>query len=289
MPRDAVKGTWLVTAGYLIWGLLPLYWKALESAGAEMVLAHRIVWALVFTTGFVFALRLWPEIRQAFTDLGSVLRMIAGAALISVNWWIYIWAIGAGHVVEAAMGYYINPLLTVLLGVVFLGERLSALQTTAFLLAAAGVLVMALGLGSFPYVAFGLALSFASYSLLKKKTRLGALASLQMETLFSVPLALVLLLPAGGFFGSSPDATQIVLLVIAGPVTAVPLWLFGAGTKLISLTRVGFLQYITPTMTLLLGLFAFGEYFDVWRAVGFAGIWLGLTVFTFDSVRRARA
>ncbi len=287
--RTAARGTVLITFSYVLWGMLPLYWKALEAAGAELVLAHRIVWALVFTTALTLSLRLLPELKKAFSSLADVLRMIGGAALISVNWWLYIWAIDAGYVVETALGYYINPLVSVLLGILFLRERLTVAQTVAFALAAAGVVVMLVGVGQFPFIAFGLALSFGAYGLLKKKSSLTALTSLQMETLFSLPLAVVLLVPQHGFFGTTPPWWQIVLLVVAGPVTAVPLWLFGAGAKRISMTRVGFLQYISPTITLLIGLFVFGEAFDGWHAAAFGCIWLALAVFTFDSVRRARA
>jgi chloramphenicol-sensitive protein RarD len=288
MSSSLTRGTWLAAASYVLWGLLPLYWKALESAGPELVLAHRIIWALVFTTALVLIFRLLPEIRQAFSRAANVWRMIAGAALISANWWLYIWAIDAGYVVEAALGYYINPLINVLFGVVFLKERLNRFQIAALSLAAVGVLVLLFGLGKFPIVAFGLALTFGAYGLLKKRSSLTALTSLQLETLFSLPLSVVLLI--WGAHGSQPSPWwQPWLLVLAGPMTAVPLWLFGAGAKLIPLTRLGFLQYLSPTITLLIGLFVFGETFDGWHAAAFSCIWLALVVFTFDSVRRARA
>jgi chloramphenicol-sensitive protein RarD len=288
MSSSLTRGTWLAAASYGLWGLLPLYWKALEAAGAETVLAHRIIWALVFTTGLVFAFRLLPEIRRAFSSVTDVLRMIGGAILISANWWLYIWAIDAGYVVETALGYYINPLVSVLFGVVFLKEKLTRWQIAALALAAAGVLVLLGGLGKFPFIAFGLALTFGAYGLLKKRSGLTALASLQLETLFSLPLAVILLLWGTHGTGAEPW-WQPLLLVLAGPMTAVPLWLFGAGAKLIPLTRLGFLQYLSPTITLLIGLFVFGEPFDGWHAAAFSCIWAALAVFTFDSVKRARA
>lgn len=288
MSSSQTRGTWLAAASYGLWGLLPLYWKALEAAGAETVLAHRIIWALVFTTGLVFAFRLLPEIRRAFSSVTDVLRMIGGALLISANWWLYIWAIDAGYVVETALGYYINPLVSVLFGVVFLKEKLTRWQIAALALAAAGVLVLLGGLGKFPFIAFGLALTFGAYGLLKKRSSLTALASLQLETLFSLPLAVILLLWGTHGTGTAPW-WQPLLLVLAGPMTAVPLWLFGAGAKLIPLTRLGFLQYLSPTITLLIGLFVFGEPFDGWHAAAFSCIWAALAVFTFDSVKRARA
>ena len=289
MSRPLSRGTWLVASSYALWGLLPLYWKALEGVDAQVVLAHRILWALVFTTVLVVVLRSGKEVLGLFRDRRKVLRMVGAAALISVNWWLYIWAIDAGHVVEAALGYYINPLLSVLLGILFLKEKLTKLQGAAFALAAVGVVVMALGVGRIPYVALGLAFSFGFYGLLKKQAPVGALASLQIETLFSLPLAVVLLLPSQGVFGPNPGWSTVLLLILAGPVTAVPLWLFGSGARLIPLTRVGFLQYISPTINLALGLWVFHESFDFWRVGAFVCIWIALVLFTIDTARRSRA
>jgi chloramphenicol-sensitive protein RarD len=215
--------------------------------------------------------------------------MIGASLLISFNWWLYIWAIDAGQVVETALGYYINPLISVVLGLVFLKEKLTRAQTVAFVLAAAGVVVMALGVGRVPFIALGLALSFGFYGLMKKQAPVGALASLQIETLFSLPLALVLLWisGSGGVFGSAnPPWWQVTLLIVAGPVTALPLWLFGSGARLIPLARIGFLQYISPTINLGLGLFVFHESFGPWQAGAFACIWSALALYTFDLIRR---
>lgn len=285
------RGTWFTAGSYVLWGLLPLYWKALQAVPPELVLAHRIVWALVFTTTLALFLRLGAEVRSLFADRNKTIRMAGAALLISFNWWLYIWAITSGHVIESALGYYINPLVSVLLGIFFLKERLTRAQTAAFSLAAAGVVVMAFGVGRVPFVALGLALSFGFYGLLKKQAPVSALASLQVETLFSLPLALVLLFLTGqpGPFGSaSPDWTTVVLLVVAGPVTAVPLWLFGAGARLIPLVRIGFLQYISPTINLLLGLFLFRETFGPWQAGAFVCIWTALVLFTWDTLNRRR-
>jgi len=279
----------MAAASYVLWGSLPLYWKALGAVAPQIILAHRIVWALVFTTTLVLFLRLGAEVKTVFADRRKTVRMIFAALLISFNWWLYIWAIDAGHVVETALGYYINPLVSVLLGMFFFKEKLSRAQTIAFVLATVGVVVMALGVGRVPFIALGLALSFGFYGLLKKQAPVGALASLQIETLFSLPLAAVLLFFTGapGFFGTvDPPWPQIVLLVVAGPVTALPLWLFGAGARLIPLARIGFLQYISPTINLGLGLFVFHESFGVWQACAFACIWTALVLYTVDSIRR---
>lgn len=284
------RGTWFAAGSYVLWGTLPLYWKALQSVRPELVLAHRIVWALVFTTTLVLFLKLGAEVRSLFTDRRKTIRMAGAALLISFNWWLYIWAINAGHVVETALGYYINPLISVLLGVLFLKERLSQAQKVAFALALAGVVVMAFGVARVPYIALGLALSFGFYGLLKKQAPVSALSSLQVETLFSLPLALGLLAfgSSTGVLGSDPTAWTIALLVLAGPVTAIPLWLFGAGARLIPLARLGFLQYISPTINLFLGLFVFHESFGVWQAGAFACIWAALALYTYDTIRKHR-
>jgi len=291
VKADLTKGTWLAAGSYALWGLLPLYWKALNAVSPEVILAHRIVWALVFTTTMVLFLKLGAEVKTLFTDHRKTIRMVGAALLISFNWWLYIWAINTGHVVETALGYYINPLISVLLGIFFLKERLTKTQMVAFALAAIGVLVMAFGVGRIPFIALGLAISFGFYGLLKKQAPVSALSSLQVETLFSLPLALGLLFFTGqsGVFGTAtPDLTLVVLLIVAGPVTALPLWLFGAGARLIPLARIGFLQYISPTLNLMLGLFVFHETFDLWRAAAFACIWTALALFTFDTFRKSR-
>jgi len=289
--NQATRGTWFAAASYVMWGSLPLYWKALGAVTPEVVLAHRIVWALVFTTTLVLFLKLGAEVKSVFADRNKTIRMIGAALLISFNWWLYIWAINSGHVVESALGYYINPLVSVLLGIFFYRERLSHAQKVAFALATVGVVVMAIGVGRVPFIALGLALSFGFYGLMKKQASVSALASLQLETLFSLPLALGLLVFASptGLFGTAvPEGGLIVLLVLAGPVTAIPLWLFGAGARLIPLARLGFLQYISPTINLILGLFVFHEAFGLWQAGAFACIWAALALYTFDTIRNAR-
>jgi chloramphenicol-sensitive protein RarD len=291
MMKDMTRGTWLAAGSYVLWGTLPLYWRALNTVSPEIILAHRIIWALVFTTTLVLFLKLGAEIKTLFTDRKKTIRMVGAALLISFNWWLYIWAINSGHVVESALGYYINPLFSVLLGVFFLKERLTKTQMVAFAIALVGVLIMTWGVGRIPFIALGLAISFGFYGLLKKQAPVSGLASLQVETLFSLPFAIGLLLINGqsGVFGTpSPEVSLIILLVVAGPVTAIPLWLFGTGARLIPLARNGFLQYISPTLNLLIGLFLFHETFDVLRASAFVCIWIALALFTFDTFRKSR-
>lgn len=291
MP-STVRGTWLAAASYVLWGSLPLYWKALEGIPAEIILAHRILWALVLTTTLVGFLRLGAEVRSVFSDPRKTTRMVAAALLISLNWWLYIWSIENGHVVETALGYYINPLVSVVLGVLFLREKLTRLQGVAFGLAAVAVGVLTWEMGRVPLVALGLALSFGLYGLLKKQAPVGALASLQVETLFSLPLAIGLFVGAGqpGVLGTGhATVVQIVLLVVAGPATAVPLWLFGAGAQKIPLARLGILQYISPTINLALGLFVFHEAFGPWQIGAFLCIGAALVLYSVDSFRSSRS
>ncbi|MEI8092674.1 MAG: EamA family transporter RarD [Spirochaetales bacterium] len=275
---------------YVLWGLLPLYWKALSAFSAEVILAHRILWALVLTAGLVLALRQEKESLSVFKSPRKLVAMVGAAALISVNWWLYIWAVGHGFLVESALGYFINPLVSVVLGIVFLREKLSGWQTAAFALAAAGVLVMGWGIGHVPWIALGLAFSFGFYGLLKKQAPVPSLVSLQLETLFSSPLVLIFLLPAAGFWGNAqPEAWQIALLVIAGPVTVLPLWLFGSAARKITLAQIGFLQYVSPTLNLVIGVFVFQEHFDANKAVAFALIWCALVLFSVGEWRKRKA
>ncbi len=289
MPHQARTGMVLGFSAYALWGLLPLYWKALSSFSAEVILAHRILWALVLTTGVVVAFRQGRESLSVLTNPRKLLAMFGAAALISVNWWLYIWAVGNGAIVESALGYFINPLVSVVLGIVFLKEKLTPWQTGAFALALAGVLVMAWGIGGVPWIALALALTFGLYGLLKKQAPVSSLVSLQLETLLASPLVLVFLVPTGHFWGTAaPEAWQIALLVIAGPVTAIPLWLFGTAARKISLAQIGFLQYVSPSLNLLIGVLVFQETFDGNRVLAFSLIWGALALFSFDSWRKTR-
>lgn len=283
---EAAKGSLMVFFAYVLWGSLPLYWKVLEGLGAEVILAHRIIWALVATTGLVVFTRRLPALRSVFSSRRKVAVMVLASLLISANWWLYIWAIGNGHLVEAAMGYYINPLVSVVLGMLVLRERLGLAGLVAFGLAALGVVILALAYGTLPWIALGLAFTFGLYGLLKKQAQVPPLVSLQVETLFSLPLALTFLVVNGTVWGSQgTDPLTVVLLVLAGPLTALPLWLFGTGARYIPLSRVGFLQYVSPTISLLIGVFLFGEAFSGWKVAAFGCIWLGLVVYTAAGLR----
>lgn len=272
---------------YTIWGLLPIYWKALQTVPAGEILANRIVWSLVFVAAILTYKRnwrwIWPTLRQP----RLILTFAASAILLGLNWFIYIWAVNAGFVIETSLGYFINPLLSVALGVIFLRERLRLGQTVAIGLAVAGVAYLTLRYGSFPWIAVALAITFGFYGLLRKTARLGSTEGLALETsiLFIPTLAYLLLLNQQGSsaFGSS-DLQTSLLLIGVGVVTAVPLLLFGSAARRITLTNLGILQYIAPTIQFLLGLFVFGESFGRDQLIGFSFIWIALLVYASEGL-----
>jgi chloramphenicol-sensitive protein RarD len=276
---------------YGIWGLVPLYWPLLEPAGALEVLAHRMVWSLgVVAIALAYARR-WAWIPGLLRQPRKVALLVLAAATITVNWGVYIWAVNSGHVVEASLGYFINPLVTILLGVLLLKERLRAAQWTAVGIGFSAVLVLSVGYGRLPWISLVLACSFGTYGLVKKKINLGGLESLAAETT-------ILFLPALGFMvwlgatGSSTfqghGAGHAALLASAGLVTAVPLVFFGAAAIRVPLTTLGLLQYLTPLLQLALGVAYFHEAMPPERWAGFALVWVALTVLTWDALRAAR-
>ncbi len=291
MKRER-QGTLLGLSAYLLWGLFPLFFPLLKPATAVEILAHRVLWTLVFVVLALLARRRWAWLRAIVRDRRRLTILAVASLVIAVNWGVYIWAVNNGHVVEAALGYYINPLVTVLLGVVLLRERLRPAQWAAVGLATAAVVALTVDLGRPPWIALVLAFSFATYGLMKNQVRMPALESLGVEAaLLAVPAAVVLGgIEAGGhgtFGGSQVHVT--VLLVSLGVVTAVPLLLFGAAASRVPLSTMGLMQYLTPTLQFLIGLLVAHEAMSTGRWVGFTVVWLALVVFSVDSVRaRAR-
>ncbi|MEN9935413.1 MAG: hypothetical protein RLZZ387_1992 [Chloroflexota bacterium] len=286
------RGILYAAGAYLCWGLLPLYWKALHDVPVFETMAHRIVWALLVALVLVAARRHWGGLGAAFRSGRTLVTFAASALLLSVNWFVYIWAVNTGHIVETSLGYFINPLVNVLLGVLFLKERLRLPQGAAVAVALGGVLYLTVEYGAFPWIAITLALSFGVYGLLHKLAPLNALDGFAFETLLMTPPALAFLAyqemaVGGAFVHAGPDITA--LLVGAGLVTAVPLLLFSAGARRIQLTTLGILQYIAPTMQFLLGVLVYGEPLTPQRLVGFCLIWLALAIYTVDGIRRSRA
>ena len=280
--------------GYIFWGLFPLYFVPLAGVLSSEVLAHRIIGALVLLALLFGVQGRFGELRGALRSaLGSARRMgfyLLTSGLISANWLIYIWAIQNAHVLDASMGYFINPLVSVLLAMVFLGERLRRFQWLAVLLVAIGVGFMVIGYGAIPWVALSLAFSFGTYGLLRKKARLPAMSALWVETLILSPLALAWLLwlynhgsLSIGHLGWKIDAW----LLLAGAVTVLPLYLFLSSMRHLNLTTIGILQYLAPSLQFLIGLWL-GERFGEERWVTFGFIWMALVVFTWDALRHAR-
>ncbi|MCU1624177.1 MAG: rarD [Frankiales bacterium] len=275
-------------AAYALWGLFPLFWPLLEPAGALEVLAHRVLWSLLV----VAALLALGVASVRGLRLGQVVRLAIAAVLLAVNWGTYIYGVNSGQVVETSLGYFINPLVTVALGVVVLGERLRLLQQVAIGVASIAVVVLTVEAGHPPVIALVLAFSFGTYGLLKKQAGVGAVASLAVETTVLAPVALgyVLVLAAAGEATFASHGTgHALLLASAGLVTTLPLLAFGAAATRIPLTILGVLQYIAPTLQLLCGLLVTHEAFGAPQAVGFALVWVALVLFTSDLVRSHRA
>ena len=287
--RDALTGTWFAVAAYLSWGFLPLYWKLLSSVPAQQILAHRIVWSWVILSILLSFRNRWPEFRQVFAVRRNRYTFFATAFIIASNWFIYIWAVNSGHVVDTSLGYFINPLVSVLLGVVILREKLSFLQTVSVFLAAAGVLYMTFHYGKFPWISLSLAFTFGFYGLIRKTARVESLAGLAAEMTILSPVMLafltVMFFKGQNAAGASPVHIHFLLLG-AGVVTAVPLLWFNLGVRRIPLTAIGFLQYISPTIQLLLGVFAFHEPFTPDHAVTFGLIWTALLIYTVSRFSR---
>jgi chloramphenicol-sensitive protein RarD len=279
-------------AAYALWGLFPLYFPLLKPAGGLEIVAHRVLWSLVFIAVLLTVVRRWSLVRAAVTDRRTILILAGAAVLISANWLVFVYGVNSGHVVETSLGYFINPLVSVLLGVVVFTERLRPLQWTAVGLAACAVAVLTVDYGRPPWIALSLAFTFGLYALMKKLVRVEAAPGLFLETaLMAGPAAVALALIHGqgeGTFGNA-GAGHAFLLVSSGIATAVPLLLFAAAARRVPLSTVGLLQYLTPSMQLAIGVFVYDEAMPPVRLAGFALVWAALALFTADTLRHARA
>jgi len=277
---------------YGLWGVFPLYFPLLEPAGGLEIVAHRVVWSLLFIAGLLTVRRGWAQVRATVANRRALLVLAVAAVLIAVNWLVYVYAVNSGHVVEASLGYFINPLVSVVLGVVVFRERLRRLQWVAVGIALVAVVVLTVDYGHPPWISLALAASFGLYGLLKKVVRVDAAPGLFVETavVFLPALAVIGLLTADGqsAFGHEGVGNGL-LLASSGLATAVPLLLFAAAASRVPLSTIGLLQYVTPLMQLSLGVFVFHEPMPPARLVGFAIVWLALAVFTADMLRQARS
>ncbi|MCP2165910.1 chloramphenicol-sensitive protein RarD [Goodfellowiella coeruleoviolacea] len=284
------SGVLLGTGCYLLWGLFPLFWPLLAPAGPVEVLAHRLLWTLALMLVVATVLGRWRVLRRLPARGWGMVAI--SAVLITINWGVYIYAVNSGHVVEGALGYFINPLVSIVLGVVVLRERLRRPQLLALVIAAVAVLVLALDYGRVPVIALSLAGSFGLYGLLKKTVPLDPASSLTAESLVIGPLAVAYLVWLGttgaGTF-TTEGAGHVLLLAATGPITAVPLLLFGAAAKRVPLVTLGMLQYLTPVLQFVLGVFVNHEPMPVSRWLGFGLVWTALVVFTAGTyLRRPR-
>lgn len=284
-------GTLAALTAYIFWGLLPVYWKAVEHVPAQEILGHRIVWSLVVTLGLLVVRRQWDWLKQVGRRPAALLPYVGAAALLALNWFVYIWANNNGHIVETSLGYFINPLVNVLLGVLFLRERMRPWQWAAIGLAAAGVAYMALNYGQPPWIALILAFSFGFYGLIHKTGTLESVQGLNVETGLMFLPALGYLVYLGGrgvgAFGQAGIGVTL-LLGLAGFVTAIPLILFAYGARRVPLTTLGVLQYAAPTGQFLLGVIAYGEPFTQARLIGFCLIWLALALYSVEGFMAQR-
>ena len=290
MP-DTRRGFFYGVAAYAMWGLFPLYWPLLEPAGAVEILAHRIFWSLVVVLLLITLLGRLGTLRAALTDRRKASILTVAAVVIGINWGTFIWGVNNGHVVETSLGYFINPLVTVLMGVVLLGERLRPLQWTALGIAFVAVASLTIQYGRPPWIALVLAFSFGTYGLMKKKANVGAVESLSVETLVLAPVAagyLAYLMSQDTAAFNSQGPGYAALLMTTGIVTAVPLLCFGAAATRVTLTTIGLLQYLTPSMQFALGVLVFREDMPPMRWFGFALVWVALVIFTYEAIRNRR-
>lgn len=292
-----LKGILHVFLAYVLWGLMPIYWKTVAHISSDEILASRVVWSFVFTLLLIIVLRDVPklkrDLRELWTDKKAFFSLMLASYLVTANWFTFIFAVNAGELVQTSLGYYINPLFSVLLGILFLGERLTDAQKAAVGIASAGVVILTVTYGQLPWISLVLASTFAFYGLIKKQTKVSAITGLAIETFFVLPLAFLYLV-----YLFSQDSLQFVdtnlltalLLMLSGVATALPLLLYASGTKSIPLYLSGFIQYIAPTMMLILGVVLYNEPFSNQEWVGFSFIWVALLLFSiskFIQVKRS--
>ncbi|MFC2173437.1 EamA family transporter RarD [Acidobacteriota bacterium] len=276
---------------YTLWGFFPVYWKTLKSVPAFEILCHRTVWSLIFVAGLLALWKHWGWVKGALRRRLTLATFLVTSVLLAINWLTFIWAVNAGFIVEVSLGYFLNPLLNVLLGAVFLKERLRLWQGVAVALALGSVAYLIIGYGAFPWIALTLGFSFAFYGLLRKTAALGSLEGLGFETaiLFLPALAFLVHFELKGTasFGHAGAETSL-LLALAGVVTALPLIWFAHAARRVTLMTLGFMQYVAPTLHFILGVFVYGEMISRDRLIAFAMIWIALIIYTFEGVLKAR-
>lgn len=284
------KGLLYAIGAYTWWGVIPIFWKQLDHVGPIEIVMHRMVWSCLMVTGLIAVMGQWAAFKALFRDYKLLLRMAIASLLVSVNWGIFIWAVNEGRIVETSMGYFINPLISVVFGVLFFAERLRFTQVLAIAIAGCGVLYLIFGYGEFPFVALSLAITFALYGVVKKSLSIPATHGLALETLLMfLPAAAYLVyvqVNGAGVFGSAIRTDS--LLILAGLFTLVPLVLFASAAKLISMTALGMSQYIGPFLQLLLGVLVYHEPFGSERMIAFGLVWIALVIYSIDQLNHRR-
>lgn len=286
--NDGRNGVLAALAAYTLWGFLPLLFREVEAAGSVLIVAERTVWSLLLLAGILAFTGGFGEVRLLLADRKRALGTLLSAILLAGNWLLYVWAVETGQVLEASFGYFINPLVNVLMGMILLGERQNLLQTVSILIAVVAIGIQAVGLGSVPFIALGLALSFGFYGYFRKTAQLGPASGLFAETAMLMPAALGFVIynivtTGPGIHG---DPYLMTLMVLTGPATAIPLLLFAFAVRRLRLTTIGMFQYIAPSIQFLVAIFLFGEHLNGLRLLSFGLIWISLLVFSYDSFRR---
>lgn len=281
---------YLYTTGcFLIWGLSPLFWKTLSDVPAPELMAHRVLWCGVLMLPLMWIRRSWGKFRQIFSSGRTFALLVASTILIGINWFLYIWAVNSGHIIDASLGYFINPLFNVVLGMLFLGERLRKWQGVSVGLASLGVIVLTVSLGYLPWISLALPASFGFYALVRKMVAASPEEGLTLEVWLLSPFALAYLLTVEAPSFGQGGVGHHLLLIATGLITALPLIWFTHGAKRLPLSTVGVLQYLAPTGQFLLGVFVYGEEFSVRHLMAYSLIWLALVVFTIDARRASKA
>ena len=293
MKKNDIKvGAIQAGFSYFLWGLLPIYWKFLDQVNAQEILANRIFWSFIFMVIILVITRkgsLFVATLKGFAEnKKQMVALTIASLLISVNWFVYIWAVNSGHMIEASLGYYINPLISILLGMLVLKEKLTVAQRVSFILAAIGVVIITVSHGVFPWIAITLALTFGLYGLAKKMINVESSVGLTLETMVLTPIAAIymiyLFLNGTNSLFTANSVTDL-LLIGAGPATAIPLLYFAKGAQKIPLSLLGFLQYISPTLTLILGVFVYQEHFSKIQLLSFMFIWAALVIYSLSKTK----
>lgn len=287
MRNEKTTGVLYAVTAYMLWGILPVYWKFISSVSSIEILSNRIVWAFVFTILIIIVTKQWNELKFIAKDKKQMFYIFIASILIAINWGLYIWAVNSDKIVDASLGYYINPLLAVALGVVIFKEKLSYWTGAALTIASIGVIIKTIQYGKIPWISLGLAISFGLYGAIKKSVKANSIVGLTLETAMLTPFAAAYIVSrqVSGVGAFNTEGTLAILLLIgAGVVTAIPLLLFASSAKRLPLSLIGFTQYISPTISLIIGIFVYNEGFTTVDMIAFCFIWTALIVYSFSQM-----